>query len=72
MIKKSLFNSLFVYLNLKLLEASRDVDSTEKKLAEYIASTLGEKQILKEAIKQAHYNSNKNSNVLENMIISSI
>ena len=59
-------------LNLKLLEASRDVDSTEKKLAEYIASTLGEKQILKEAIKQAHYNSNKNSNVLENMIISSI
>ena len=59
-------------LNLKLLEASRDVDSTEKKLAEYIASTLGEKSILKEAIKTAHYNSNKNSNVLENMIFSSI
>ncbi|NBK93881.1 DNA phosphorothioation-dependent restriction protein DptG [bacterium 1XD21-13] len=59
-------------LNLRLLEVATDLEATEKKHAEYIASVLGDKRILKEAIDKAQESCMKNSNVLENMVVSCI
>lgn len=57
-------------LNLKLLEVAVDLESTEKRHAEYLASVLGDKEILREAILSAHNDCMKNSNVLESMVVS--
>ncbi|MBR6642131.1 MAG: DNA phosphorothioation-dependent restriction protein DptG [Lachnospiraceae bacterium] len=59
-------------LNLKLLEVAIDLEATEKKHAEYIASVLGNKAVLKDAIEKAHAECMKNSNVLENMVVSCV
>lgn len=59
-------------LCLKMLEQTPCDDPSELKVTEYLADVLGDKEILKELLHQAHQQSLDASNVIEKLILSKL